>query len=88
MYFATSGRTHRIELHARQERLDFIGSIQELEEKLAPQFIRIHRAYLVREDQIARIDLKTKEVELKNKERCPFSRNMRQRLLDSFQFRQ
>lgn len=88
MYFATSGRTHRIELHARQERLDFIGSIQELEEKLAPQFIRIHRAYLVLEDQIARIDLKTKEVELKNKERCPFSRNMRQRLLDSFQFRQ
>lgn len=88
MYFATSGRTHRIELHARQERLDFIGSIQELEEKLAPQFIRIHRAYLVREDQIARIDLKAKEVELKNKERCPFSRNMRQRLLDSFQFRQ
>ena len=69
LYFATAGRTHRIELHARQERLDFIGSIQELEEKLAPQFIRIHRSYLVRADQIDRVQ-------------CPFSRNMRQRLLN------
>lgn len=79
--FATSGRTHRIELHARQERLDFIGSIQELEEKLAPRFIRVHRAYLVQKDQIARVNLKTREIVLKNGERCPFSRNMRQELL-------
>ena len=82
LYFATAGRTHRIELHARQERLEFIGSIQELEEKLAPQFIRIHRSYLVRADQIDRVNLKTREVVLKNGEQCPFSRNMRQRLLN------
>lgn len=82
LYFATAGRTHRIELHARQERLDFIGSIQELEEKLGQQFIRIHRAYLVRTDEIAQVNLKTKEVVLKNKERCPFSRNMKQKLLE------
>ena len=82
LYFATAGRTHRIELHARQERLDFIGSIQELEEKLGQQFIRIHRAYLVRTDEIAQVNLKTKEVVLKNKERCPFSRNMNQKLLE------
>lgn len=88
LYFATSGRTHRIELHARQERLDFIGSIQELEEKLAPQFIRVHRAYLVQEDQIEQINLKTREVLLKNGERCPFSRNMKQRLLNNVPFRQ
>ncbi len=86
LYFATSGRTHRIELYARQERLDFIGSIQELEEKLTPQFIRIHRAYLVRADQIAQVDLKAREVVLKNGERCPFSRNMRQRLLDFWNY--
>lgn len=88
LYFATSGRTHRIELHAWQERLDFIGSIQELEEKLAPQFIRVHRAYLVQEDQIEQVNLKTREVLLKNGERCPFSRNMKQRLLNNVPFRQ
>lgn len=80
IYFATSGRTHRIELHARQERLDFIGSMQELEERLEPHFIRVHRAYLVQTDQIAGIERKTREIVLKNGERCPFSRAMRNRL--------
>ena len=80
LYFATAGRTHRIELHARQERLDFIGSMQELEERLGERFIRVHRAYLVRGAQIAQVNLKTREVVLKNGERCPFSRNMRQKL--------
>lgn len=80
LYFATSGRTHRIELHARQERLDFIGSMQELEERLEPHFIRVHRAYLVQTDQIAGIERKTREIVLKNGERCPFSRAMRNRL--------
>lgn len=80
MYFATSERTHRIELHARQERLDFIGSIQEIEERLQSQFIRVHRAYLIRKDQIAQVNLKTREIILKNGEHCPFSRNMRREL--------
>ncbi|MEH2958256.1 LytTR family DNA-binding domain-containing protein [Candidatus Merdisoma sp. JLR.KK006] len=80
LYFATAGRTHRIELHAMQERLDFIGSMQELEERLGERFIRVHRAYLVRGAQIAQVNLKTREVVLKNGERCPFSRNMRQKL--------
>ncbi|MDE7187409.1 MAG: LytTR family transcriptional regulator DNA-binding domain-containing protein, partial [Lachnospiraceae bacterium] len=83
LYFTTSGRTHRIELHARQERLDFIGSMQELEQNLGQRFVRVHRAYLVRLDQIARIDLKTREIILKNGVHCPFSRNMRQWLLDN-----
>lgn len=83
LYFTTSGRTHRIELHARQERLDFIGSMQDLEQSLGQRFVRVHRAYLVRLDQIARIDLKAKEIILKNGVHCPFSRNMRQWLLDN-----
>ena len=82
LYFATSVRTHRIELHARTGRLDFIGSMQELEERLGRSFIRVHRGYLVREDQIDRIDRKTKEVVLKNGERCPFSRKLGRRLLE------
>lgn len=84
LYFATSERTHRIELHAIRERLDFIGSMRELEERLEPHFVRVHRAYLVRADQIGTIERKTKEIVLKNGERCPFSRNM-QKKLESFE---
>lgn len=83
LYFATSGRTHRIELHGLQDRVDFIGSIQELEKKLGRRFIRAHRAYLVQTDQIAGVDLKNRELVLKNGEHCPFSRTMRQKLLDA-----
>jgi len=83
LYFTTSGRTHRLELHAGQERFDFIGSIQELEKSLRPHFIRVHRAYLVRADQIALVDRKTKEVVLQNGERCPISRGMCRQLLDN-----
>ena len=80
LYFATAGRTHRLELHARQERLDFIGNMGELEERLKPHFIRVHRSFLVRVDQIAGIERKSMEIVLKNGERCPFSRNMRKKL--------
>ncbi|MCI8359162.1 MAG: response regulator transcription factor [Lachnospiraceae bacterium] len=80
LYFATSERTHRIELRAMQERLDFIGSMSKLEERLKPHFVRVHRAYLVRKDQIAGIERKSREIVLKNGERCPFSRSMRKYL--------
>lgn len=65
MFFETSGRTHRIELHALNDRLDFIGSMQELEEQLGSQFIRVHRGYLVNSCQIGELDLKHKEIRMK-----------------------
>lgn len=82
LYFATTEGTHRIALHALQGRLDFTGSIQELEERLGEHFIRVHRAFLVRADQIVQIDRKSHELILTNGERCPYSRSMRKRLLD------
>lgn len=82
LYFTTSGGTHRIELHAGWEQLDFIGSIQELEERLGAHFIRVHRSCLVRADKIVQIDRKNHEIVLQNGERCPFSRSMRKRLLE------
>lgn len=82
MFFETSGRTHRIELHALNDRLDFIGSMQELEEQLGSQFIRVHRGYLVNSCQIGELDLKHKEIRMKNGEKCFFSRNARKLLLN------
>lgn len=84
LYFATSHRTHRIELFACRERLDFIGSMNELEERLGEGFLRIHRAYLVQKSQIVQVDLKNREVVLKDGGRCPFSRNMRGKLCGLF----
>ena len=82
VFFETAGRTHRIELHGLNDRIDFIGSMQELEEKLGEKFLRVHRAYLVNVEQIAQLDLKGREILMKNGEKCMFSRGMKGALLE------
>lgn len=82
LFFATAGRTHRIELHGKQDRIDFIGSMQELEQQLGERFLRVHRAYLVNVGQIEELDLKAREVVMKNGERCLFSRKVKGMLLE------
>ena len=82
MFFETAGRTHRIELHGQRDRMDFIGSMRELEQKFGDDFLRVHRAYLVQVAQIAQLDLKNREILMRNGERCLFSRKARERLLD------
>ena len=82
VFFETAGRTHRIELHGLNDRLDFIGSMQELEEKLGGRFLRVHRAYLVNVEQIGELNLKDREIRMKNGEKCMFSRGMKGRLLE------
>ena len=71
----------RIELHGQNDRIDFIGSMQELEEKLGERFLRVHRAYLVNLEQIAQLDLKGREILMKNGETCMFSRGMKKALV-------
>lgn len=82
MFFETTGRTHRIELHGRQDRIDFIGSMQSLEEELGSRFLRVHRSYLVNMEQILELDLKHREIRMKNGEKCLFSRNVKAKLLE------
>ena len=82
MFFETAGRTHRIELHGKNDRIDFIGSIRELEKELGERFLRVHRAYLVNMAQIAQLDLKNREILMQNGERCLFSRKMKELLLE------
>ena len=79
VFFETAGRTHRIELHGENDRIDFIGSMQELEEQLGERF---HRAYLVNVEQIAQLNLKGREILMKNGEKCMFSRGMKGALLE------
>ena len=58
-----------------------MNRMQELEENLGEKFLRVHRAYLVNVEQIAELDLKGREIRMKNGEKCMFSRNMKGVLL-------
>lgn len=58
LFFETSSMPHHVLLHTANSRMDFLGSLNELEIRLGNRFIRTHRAYLVAADQIEAVDLK------------------------------
>ena len=58
LFFETAPVPHHVLLHTSNSRMDFLGSLNELELQLGDRFIRTHRAYLVAADQIEAVDLK------------------------------
>ena len=58
LFFETASAPHHVFLHTSNSRIDFLGSLNELENQLGEQFIRTHRAYLVAADKIEAVDLK------------------------------
>lgn len=76
-FFETSGRTHRIILHAENELMDFIGKLQEIEDDLATGFVRTHRSFLVNVDKIKELNMKRNEIVMDNGQVCLMSRQMK-----------
>ena len=58
LFFETASTPHHVFLHTSSSRMDFLGSLNELEHQLGGRFIRTHRAYLVAADKIEAVDLK------------------------------
>lgn len=58
LFFETASVPHHVLLHTSNSRMDFLGSLNELEIRLGKRFIRTHRAYLVAMDKIEAVDLK------------------------------
>lgn len=62
LFFETASAPHHVLLHTTNSRMDFVGSLNELETRLGDRFIRTHRAYLVAADKIEAVDLKHNKV--------------------------
>ncbi|MCI8565710.1 MAG: response regulator transcription factor [Lachnospiraceae bacterium] len=58
LFFETGSLPHHVLLHTAGSRMDFLGSLGELEIQLGERFLRTHRAYLVAVDKIEETDLK------------------------------
>lgn len=80
-YFETSPRTHRIILYAKNEMIDFMGKLQDIENELTSDFMRIHRSYLVNLSKIKSLDLKNNMVFLTNGQSCFFTRKTKTALV-------
>lgn len=58
LFFETASAPHHVFLHTAGSRMNFLGSLSELNVQLGDSFIRTHRAYLVAADKIEAVDLK------------------------------
>lgn len=58
IFFETTPKAHHVLLHTAGSRVDFVGSLSELEKRLGERFLRVHRAYLAAVDKIESVDLK------------------------------
>lgn len=79
LFFETASAAHHVFLHTSGSRMDFLGSLNELEIQLGNRFIRTHRAYLVAADKIEAVDLKQKRLWVGGHE-CLLSRTGRAEL--------
>ena len=73
LFFETAAVSHHVLLHTASSRMDFLGSLNELENQLGDRFIRTHWAYLVAADKIGAVDLKHNKLWVGGRE-CLLSR--------------
>ena len=64
LFFETAPKAHHVYLHTADSRLDFVGSLNELEKELGKRFIRVHRAYLAAWDKIETVDSKGNKIQV------------------------
>ena len=62
LFFETAPKAHHVFLHTADSRLDFVGSLNDLERELGGRFVRVHRAYLAAWDKIESVDWKEHKV--------------------------
>lgn len=80
-YFETSARSHHVILHGKNQRIEFLGNLTDIEKELGEGFLKIHRSYIIALDKIDSIDLKHNEVMVRGGI-CPISRKEKSRLLE------
>ena len=79
LFFETAPKSHHVFLHTADSRVDFVGSLNELEKELGERFIRIHRAYLAAADKIEAVVWKENKVRVGSRE-CLLSRTGKAKL--------
>ena len=79
LFFETAPKGHHVFLHTSDSRVDFVGSLNELEKELGERFIRVHRAYLAAADKIEAVAWKENKVRVGDLE-CLLSRTGKAKL--------
>jgi len=67
--FFTSVASHKLALHLRESKIEFSGSMKEIE-NYSTHFARVHTSFTVNVLNIKQIDKKNREIEMVNGEKC------------------
>ena len=73
----TSTQTHRLILHTSEQSLEFFGDLKTVSEELGPDFMRVHRSYLVQLAAIQAFRLKDGQLTLTADLMCDVARTKR-----------
>lgn len=74
LFFETTGKDHRIRVHAINEHFEFYGAMKDIEKQVSEDYYKTHRSYLVNTKRIKAIDKKELTIEMINGEICYVSR--------------
>ena len=85
LYFETSPMIHKVILHTKDERMEFYGSIADVE-KADSRLYRCHRSFVVNPDNIIKIDKESKIALFENGESCLISRMKYRGLLEKLNY--
>lgn len=80
-FFETSSKPHHIILHGKNQQIEFLGSLNDIAQRLDDRFLKIHRSYVVALNQIEEINLKKNTVRAGG-ETLSLSRKEKSKLLE------
>lgn len=69
LFFETTGRAHKLCVHTKNGKIEFYGSIKDMENH-GEEFIRVHKSYVVNRNNIRSLDSERFELEMVNGQRC------------------
>lgn len=81
-YFETSEKPHKIILHKKDEKLEFMGNLKSLESSIGDSFFRCHKSYLINKSKVKEINTKEKTVLMDNNEVCLVSKRFLNDLIE------
>ncbi|MGL4762650.1 MAG: LytR/AlgR family response regulator transcription factor [Sarcina sp.] len=73
-YFETSEKPHRIILHKKDDKLEFVGNLKSLENSIGDDFFRCHKSYLINKSKVKEINIKEKTVLMDSNDVCLVSK--------------
>lgn len=84
LFFESSFKSHRIEVHLKNQQFEFYGKLADIV-KLHPSFIASHKSFVVNIENIRSIDMKERILTFENGETCDISLRFQKNLLSQLE---